>query len=297
MVSNPFREALTEVAGDSWLDDLARESLRAAEAKFSTEYLAPALLRLTFTGLREVDAHDSSLATKAIQDATAKLAHMIRNPGTETNMAHAASRAKAPLLVRSQAGNAIVFGFPAIEEEPPGKIAGTVSDPLAFLAARELVTVLPASADDDAALDAVLAQRPTVRNAVGDIVQAMPRKGEGLGFLLTPSSGEAVSSMLSRYQASVLKDSLKETRIDRSQIPLRGRLDGIRTKRRIFYLDLPSGAEIHGAVDLESLDEVRANLDRQVTILVERERIVSVSGRRTAPFYRLISFLPSQESF
>src|SRR5260370_37277492 len=31
---------------------------------------------------------------------------------TETNVAHAASRAKAPLLLRSQAGNMMVFGFP-----------------------------------------------------------------------------------------------------------------------------------------------------------------------------------------
>lgn len=32
--SKSFTEALQEITGDSWLDDLARQSLVAAEAKF-----------------------------------------------------------------------------------------------------------------------------------------------------------------------------------------------------------------------------------------------------------------------
>ena len=181
MVSNFFREAIDEITGDSWLEDLARASWRAAEAKFSPDYMPPAVLRIQFPGLREIDAHDSSLVTKAIQDATAKLGYIIRNPGSETHVAHAASRAKVPLLLRSQSGNVIVFGFPVVEDEiPPGTLPGAVSETVAVQAARELVTVLPASGEDDAALDAVLAQRPTVRNAVNDIVKAARRRAPAL---------------------------------------------------------------------------------------------------------------------
>lgn len=295
-MSNRYRDALERITGDSWIDDLARASIVAAEMKFSPDYVPPALLRVEFPGLREVEAHDSYLAARAIQSATAKLAYIIRNPGTETNTAHAASRAKAPLIVRNQVGNVMVFGFPAVEDEiPPGTLAGTVSPTLAVQAARELVTVLPASAEDDAALDAVLAQRPTVRSAVNGIVHAVPPKALGLDFRLTPSSGDPVSSVLSQDQARVLKDSLKEVRVDRRQVTMAGRLDGIRTKRRIFYFEPESGSEIHGALDLEfPLDDIRANLDRQVVVRLEVQHTESVSGQRSQPRYRLLSIEPSQ---
>jgi hypothetical protein len=295
VVSDFFREAIAEITGDSWLDDLARASWRAAEEKFSPDYVPPAQLRVSFPGLREVQARDSYLAMKAIQNATTKLAHIIRNPGSETNIAYAADRAKAPLLLRSQAANVIVFGFPVVEDEvPPGTLVGTVSETLAVQAARELVNVLPSSAEDDAALDAVLAQRRTVRNAVNDIVMAVPPKADGLSFQLTPSSGESVFSVLSRDQASMLRDSLQEMRVDRRTVLMAGRLDGVRTKRRIFYLEPESGGEIHGALDLESMDDIRANLDRNVLVRLEEERTQSVSGQRSQPRYRLLSIEPSQ---
>lgn len=297
-MSNRYRDALQEITGDSWLDDLARASIRAAEAKFSPDYRPPALLRVQFPGLREVEAHDSYLATKAIQDATTKLAHIIRNPGTETNTAHASDRAKASLFVRNQTGNVMVFGFPVVEDEvPPGTLAGAVSETLAVQAARELVTILPASREDDAALDAVLAQRPTIRNAVNGIVKAVPPKADGLSFQLRPSSGEPVSSVLSREQASVLRDSLEAIRVETRPVVMAGRLDGVRTRRRIFYLEPDSGGEIHGALDLESLDDIRANLDRHIVVRLEEERTESASGQRSQPRYRLLSIEPSQATF
>jgi hypothetical protein len=298
VVNSAFRDALRSITGDSWLDDLARASLSAADAKFSADYVTPPILRVVFSGLRDVEARDSYLATKAVQDATAKLGHIIRNPQSETSMAHAADRAKAPLLLRSQSGNVIIFGFPLVEDGiPPGTLAGIVPETLAVQAARELVNVLPSSEDDDAALDAVLAQRPTVRNAVTDIVNAVPSRAAGLALRLTPGSGDPVNSVLSAEQASMLKESLKETRIGRRFVTISGRLDGVRTKRRIFYLELENGREIHGALNLESLDDIRTNLGRPVTVRLEEEQTESVSGRRSQPLYRLISIVSSAEVF
>jgi hypothetical protein len=242
--SNAFLDALSDITGDSWLDELARASLAAADAKFSPDHVPPPVLRVVLAGLRDVEARDSYLVTKAVQDATAKLGHILRNPRSETSAAHAADRAKALLIQRGQAGNILIFGFPAIADEPTASnLPVNALETLGVRAARELVTVLPSSADDDAALDAVLAQRLTVRNAVNDIVNAVPRKASGLGLQLTPSSGEAVASVLSADQANVLKDSLKETRVDRRVVTVSGRLDGIRTKRRIFYLEPDAGGD------------------------------------------------------
>ena len=298
MVTSAFRDRMREITGDSWLDDLARASLAAADAKFSPDYVIPPILRVVFAGLRDVEARDSYLVTKAVQDATAKLGHIIRKPQTETSAAYASDRLKAPLIQRGQAGNIILFGFPAAEDESTsGTLAGTAVETLAVRATRELVSVLPSSSDDDAALDAVLAQRLTIRNAVNDIVNAVPRKATGLGLQLTPSSGEIIASVVSAEQASMLKDSLKETRVDRRIITVSGRLDGVRTKRRIFYLEPESGGEIHGALDRELLDDIRVNLDRQVVVRLQEERIESRTGKRSQPLYRLISIEAAPEMF
>jgi hypothetical protein len=192
------------------------------------------------------------------------------------------------LIQRGQTGNMIIFGFPEAPVEAEEIDLALTAETLAERAVWELVSVLPRSADDDASLDAVLAQRPTVRNAVNDIAQAVPKRAEGLGFHMTPVSGEAIDSVLSAEQAGVLKSSLSESRVDRRTMTIIGRLDGVRTKRRIFYLEPQSGAEIHGAVDLELMEAVRANLDRQVIATLEEERIRTLAGRRNQPLYRLI---------
>lgn len=295
MVSNTYHEALSGITGDSWLDDLARASLAAADAKFNPDHVAPPLLRVELAGLRAVEARDSWHVVKAVQSATAKLGHIIRNPGSETSMAHAADQAKALLIQRGQAGNSIFFGFPDVSDLPNELFADVAIETLGVKAARELVNVLPSSPEDDAALDAMLAQRPTVRNAVSDIANAVPKRASAMGLQLTGSSGEATASVLSADQASVLKENLRETRIDKRVVTMSGRLDGIRTKRRIFYLETESGTEIHGAMDIESLEDIRENLDRQVVVRLEEERIQSFSGRRNQPLYRLIGIQPAPE--
>jgi hypothetical protein len=291
--SSPFRDALPDITGDSWLDDLARASLLAADAKFAPDHVPPPVLRVALAGIRDMEARDSYLVVKAVQDATAKLGHLIRNPQSERSIAHAADRAKALLIQRGQAGNVLLFGFPSVLEDPAieSMPVGPV-ETLGVRAARELVSVLPSSAEDDAALDAVLAQRLTVRNAVNDIVNAVPARASGMGLQLTPSTGDAVASVLSAEQANVLKESLKETRVDRRIVTLTGRLDGVRTRRRIFYLEPDSGGEIHGAMDLELLEDIRANLDQHVVARLQEEHTQSLSGRRSQPLYRLISIQP-----
>ena len=58
-MTKSFREAREEITGHTWLDDLARASLSAAEAKFSGREVP--LLRVVLSGVRTIDAHDSTL--------------------------------------------------------------------------------------------------------------------------------------------------------------------------------------------------------------------------------------------
>jgi hypothetical protein len=71
-------------------------------------------------------------------------------------------------------------------------------------------------------------------------------------------------------------------------ITMTGRLDGVRTRRRIFYLELESGAEVYGAVDLELLEDIRVNLNQKVIATLEEQRITPLTGKRSRPYYRMV---------
>jgi hypothetical protein len=300
VVTNSFRAARDAITGDSWLDDLARASLSAAEEKFAQDPRVTPTLRVSIPGIHDLDARASYVLTKAVQDATAKIGHIIHDPRSEAASVYASDRRRARLIQRGQSGGMILFGFPT----DASLQSANIIDPslrhietLAERAARELVTVLPRSDDDDASVDAVLAQRPTVRNAVNDIANAVPNETEGLDFQLTRTTGEVIDSVLSAEQAVVLKSSLSGVSREVQTVSMVGRLDGVRTRRRIFYLELDSGKDIHGAIDLEQLEDVRRNLDKQVVTVLQEERVISITGRRSRPYYRLISIESPQEIF
>jgi hypothetical protein len=297
VVNGGFRAARHAITGDTWLDDLARASLSAAEAKFSEEPEATPLLRVSLRGVHDLDVQISYVLTKAVQDATAKIGHVLRDPKSEVAAVYAGDRERARLIQRGQSGGMILFGFPVIEPISSNTYITGIVETLAERAARELVSVLPRSSDDDASLDAVLAQRPTVRNAVHDIVNAVPSQTQGLDFRLTRVTGETIDSVLSAEQATVLRSSLTEASREVRTVTMAGRLDGVRTRRRIFYLELESGSDIHGAIDIEQLEDVRQNLDRPVIVTLKEERVTTVTGRKGHPYYRLISIESPQNLF
>jgi hypothetical protein len=247
--------------------------------------------------INDLDAYSSYILTKAVQDATAKIGHVLREPMTEVAAAYPGDRERARLLQRGQSGGLILFGFPAPVTPSGNYLSSRAGETLAERAVRELVSILPRSSDDDASLDAVLAQRPTLRNAVNDIVNAVPGKTERLDFQLTRGTGEVIDSVLSADQAMALRSSLSETRREERRVVMTGRLDGVRTKRRIFYLETDSGAEIHGAIDIEQLEAVRENIDKNVVVILLEERFRTVTGRSSRPYYRLVSIASPETLF
>ncbi|MFG1925648.1 hypothetical protein [Cryptosporangium sp. NPDC048952] len=291
-MSGLFFGAAHDTPGASWLEDLAAASVAAAETKFARGAGKDSFLRIDFLGKHQIEAHASYLVTKAVQDATAKLGHVIRDPRTETLRVNAGDRDKARLIQRAQAGNMIVFSFPEADVNGDDYLPDSRVETLSELAARELVNILPSSAEDDASLDAVLGQRQTVRNAVNDMVDAV-RKTSSLEFSFFPTFGEMVGSILSVDQADALHNSLQEIRTDRRTVSISGRLDGVRTKRRIFYLEPDSGGDVQGALGPELLEDIRANLDKRVTAVLEEELVQTRAGRRSRPVYRLVGLTPS----
>lgn len=288
-----FRRIADEIPGGTWLDDLARASAMAAHAKFERTARSP-LLRVSLLGSTRLDAYTYSDISRALQDATAKIGHIIRNPQAEITYVQPADRDKAPLIQRGQAGNTIFFGFPepALEDALIHDGIETLSE----RAVKELCDFLPANGSDDGALDAVLLQRDTVRNAVSDLVNAVV-KNVGVGLQLTPTTGEDVARSMTLDQAKVLHSSLREARDAVGYETVSGRLDGVRTRRRIFYLERESGGTIQGAVAPDLLGQLKENLDRPVTAHLRVVRTTTIDGRRGRPVHELLRITPEVSLF
>jgi hypothetical protein len=293
LVRNEFRRIADEIPGGTWLDDLARASAMAAYAKFERTARSP-LLRVSVIGESHLDAYTFSDISRALQDATAKIGHIIRNPSGEVNIVQPADREKAPLIQRGQAGNAIFFGFP--EPALDDALIHDGIESLSERAVKELCDFLPANGSDDGALDAVLLQRDTVRNAVSDIVNAVS-KHAGIGMALTPTAGEELTRSMTTEQARILSGSLRESREAVGYETVSGRLDGVRTRRRIFYLERESGGTIQGAVAPDLLDEIKENLDRPVTARLRVVRTTTIDGRRGRPVHELLEITPEVNLF
>ncbi|GAA1199613.1 hypothetical protein [Prauserella alba] len=279
-----FEDIADAIPGGTWLDDLARASARAANAKFERPSRS-ALLRVSMLDSPRMDAYAFSDISRALQDATAKVGHIVRNPQGEITYVQPADREKAPLLQRGQAGNALFFGFP--ETSDPDALINDGIETLSERAVKELCDFLPINGSDDGALDAVLLQRDTIRNAVSDVVNAVT-KTSSLGLTLTPTSGEEVTRSMTTEQARVLHNSLRESREDVGYETVTGRLDGVRTRRRIFYLERDTGSTIQGAVVPDLLDQIKVNLDRPVTARLRVVRTTTIDGRRGRPVYELL---------
>ncbi|WP_158882463.1 hypothetical protein [Amycolatopsis anabasis] len=288
-----FRRIADEIPGGTWLDDLARASAMAAHTKFERTCRSP-LLRVSVLGSTHQDAYTFSDIGRALQDATAKIGHIIRNPQGEVTYVQPADRDKAPLIQRGQAGNTLFFGFP--EPAPDDALIHDGIETLSERAVKELCDFLPANGSDDGALDAVLLQRETVRNAVSDIVNAVT-KNSGIGLQLTPTSGEEVARSMTTEQAKVLHSSLRESREAVGYETVSGRLDGIRTRRRIFYLERESGGTIQGAMAPDLLDQIKNNLDRPVTARLRVVRTTTIDGRRGRPVHELLEITPEVSLF
>ncbi|GAB3135746.1 hypothetical protein [Amycolatopsis sp. NPDC004378] len=293
-MKNEFRRIADEIPGGTWLDDLARASAMAANAKFERTSRSP-LLHVSVIGEQTIDAYTFSDISRALQDATAKIGHIIRNPSGEVTQVQQADRDKAPLIQRGQAGNAIFFGFPELDVTDDALIVDGI-ETLSERAVKELCDFLPANGSDDGALDAVLLQRDTVRNAVSDIVNAVA-KNAGIGMALTPTSGEQVTRSMTTEQARILQGSLRESREAVGYETVRGRLDGVRTRRRIFYLDREPGGTIQGAVAPDLLDQIKENLDRPVTARLRVVRTTTIDGRRGRPVFELLEITPEVSLF
>ena len=255
----------------------------------------PASLTVTIGGHGQLPASAASAVAQAIQRAAAIVARGIREPTHATRL-YRGDMEKAQVVQRGQSGRTLVFEVPrsraAVDELPVEDQQG-----IAELSLTEIMQILPESTDDFGAMDAVLSHPVPLRLAVSDLVGAAA-KTHGLEFTWRVPGSEEIHSIISFDQASELTDALRETGLERTTRRVVGRLDGMRTRRRLFYLELeePEGSEIWGAFDAELASAVQASIDRPVMATLEVTVSVDAAGRRGRDHYRLIGLVDIDEA-
>ena len=244
-------------------------------------------LTVAMHGHGDVSATVAAKVSEAVQRATALLVRQMRDPSREVRQLYRGDLEKAELIQRGQAGRNLIFEIKR-RRSAAGQLPLEDQATLVERALRELVEVLPESEQDDRSLDAILGQRVPVRLAVAEMVAAASRS-KGLNLTLRVPGSASVSSVLSTNQAEVLHESLDELTVDRSRRTVVGRLDGLRTRRRLFYLELDDGREISGGIEEDQVPLVQASLNQRVIATLEVTENRTGSGRRGREHFRLIS--------
>ncbi|MEV4338037.1 hypothetical protein [Streptomyces sp. NPDC049590] len=306
-MSNDLRDkyarALQATEGTDPLSRLARASLQASAMKFSGLGLlqtaaGPGLnFRLANPdngGL--IAAHEVGDFLQRVQKAVARLAKARRVRRADVIRLQPLDLVAARLDVAASMAGSIIVDLqphaPTVEEEQGDLAPAGVS--WAEVGAVELVRALPESPDDEASIDSLFSASPVMRRAVADLISDLPNPNLDISLAVQRGTGERISSVLSAGQAATLRERLGVIREEREIIRMQGRLDGLRTRRQIFYFEPPTGSEIAGFVDDSLVSVVREHLDQEVEVRLESFVLRSAAGRRSQRRYRLIEVAGQQ---
>lgn len=277
--------------GQNRMDRFRRNSFLVLREHFQSS--APPL-RLELGDQRHISASNMATITQALQDATARVAMLLLHPNQDRTRLTANVRSKAELIPQGQSGNTLYFRFPERVQDANDLFSGVRIPHLAEEAVRELVNALPESNQDEATLRSLPGRRVAIRSAVATLARAVGATGD-VSLALRASDGEQQvehASVLTKAQAVEVKSLLSTEFTEKTETVIDGILDGMRSRRRLFYIvseDPTESSEFEGIVDPALLSDVRIALNQRVKARVSKTVIVSGDGSRSHPIYSLIS--------
>ncbi|MFT8181032.1 hypothetical protein ACLXNF_25945 [Mycobacteroides chelonae] len=276
-----FEQMYREITGDSWLDNLARASIVAAAARF--DGVRPPHLAVDVN--TELDAQAFAIIASSVQDAVARVGRHLSNPSSNADSVLRTDRERARLFPRRQMGRRIEFAFenPDIAEPP---LFGERTISYAERAALELADLLPENAEDVDSVMAIPARERANLNAIKDLVTAV--QGTAGISLHVVSRNQERHSVLTADQARTINEDLSGAETESHIINVPGRLDGVRTRRRVFYFE----AENHtyeGGFEQELATTVKAFLDEPAVATLRRVRLRRKTGSAGRWAYNLLA--------
>lgn len=278
---------LAGIPDDGRVNRLRRASFAAYRQKFS---LPTTQLRVDITGTltATVVAH----VTAALQHATALAAKAILDPKNAATQVQGSLLERAPLLPIGQSRGTLYFELPqavipsdTIEQTP---VAGLTEN-----AVLELIEILPETDADERTLQALPSRRPQYRTAVKKLAAALDGAAS-LSLSMKPTGGTVSErSVLTAAQALEVPDLLSGAQEKRDTLTVYGVLDGMRTRRRLFYLDERNTThEFSGAIDEDQMEKVMSLVGQQVVARIEKLVLLRTDGSKSHPSYALKSIAP-----
>lgn len=279
-------DALNRRTGGDLLAQVSRAGLKVAFDK-----IAPPDLRFNTRGTTlEVSALNRvpipskrlSMVEEHFSRAVAAIGSEIREPGASRRISQA-DYASAPIYTRTTPDGLILF----LASPSDHAISGHRVESLAEQALTRLAELLPESAEDpslQARLDPL--RTPSLR-AVHEVAEAA-KSMHGLTATLVKDGSRSVESVVTNDQADWIANLLDDERTTVSRISVRGRLDGLRFKRRMFYLEPDKGRDVIGTVDEQWVDPVKSLLNQPVDAILEKVTRVNRAGIQQQPAYRLV---------
>ncbi|RBY87085.1 hypothetical protein DQ244_17250 [Blastococcus sp. TBT05-19] len=259
---------------------LRRQSQASLLQDVTGEDASGTRLELRFGGSRVVGhrapADQLYEVLEALQRATALVGDSLRPTVTDPQRItdQRIGRHQLDVLAPSP-GSVVLTVVPA--SEPPD-LFGHEPTTWAEMALAQLVGTLPDDEDEDgdllseAAQGAILASTSTVRAALAALARSIERTDADLTLTLRRPSRVTTRSRLGRRTARLVLAIADEPITLTERHRYEGTLDGLRTRKRMFWLILDNGEEISGGIPERLLGAVRANLGQRVSVDVESTR-------------------------
>lgn len=269
---------------------LARNSLLVLRERWDPS-IPP--LRVEFGSAKSVSALSVSEVTKALQDATARVAQLLLHQNKDMSRLSKEIRERARLIPRGQSGNVLLFDFPVpvVVDEQEALPVGHIEH-LSEQAVRELVENLPESRDDQASIQNLPVRRLAIRAAVNTLARAVKNSGD-LKIEIATRSGTPERSVLTRDQAREVPVLLAAEHEESETIEVEGVLDGMRTRRRLFYVieqEDRGGAEYEGSIEPDQVSKVQESLGKLVIARLRKTTKVRDDGSRSHAAFSLMDF-------
>lgn len=253
---------------------IAPPHMAIGAARTTLEVSLPSRSRLTTKELSKLTDHFSR--------AVASIGREIMNPQRGGQLGQA-DYARAPIFTTHTASGTVLF---LAEPDAPGIGGSDNGLTTAEQSLERLVSLMPESADDTTIAARVLSLRPTSARAVSEVA-AVAKSTSGLSMRLL-GAREPLASVVTTDQAEDITDLLRDSSEESHTFTMKGRLDGMRFKRRMFYLEVGEDREYSGTVDERLMENVQHLLDHEVFATMEKVTRTSHDGRVSRPTYRLV---------
>lgn len=241
--------------------------------------------------LGRLTSKDIAYVSDKFSRAVAAIGAEVRSRATSGEQLTQADYARAPIYMTSTPRGILIF--------TPGEgspVGDGRAESYAETALDRLANVLPEAADDYTVSERVSGLEPRTARAVLEVADAAKRVAGLSMSYRSDKNAEPVDAVMTTAQARDIEDLLSDSREEVKPAHFTGTLDGLRMKRRMFYLELDSGASVSGVIDEDAVEDVKKLIDQRVAVVTQKVTRTTRGQRTLKPTYRLLSVAPAPDS-